>query len=109
MEKIVSDKRDEIARLCKKHKVKRLDVLGPMRVGYTGRDLRDMDFLVDFADSDPYEGGFNSLYWDLWTALDDLFDGELDNVFLTMAHTPQKPGVARYIEKVREQVYAGGD
>ena len=107
MDKIVLDKRDEIARLCKKYKVKRLDVLGPMRVGYTGRDLRDIGFWVDFIDPDPYGDGLRSLYWDLWEALSDLFEGELDNVFLTTADTPQKPVVERYMEKVREPVYAG--
>ena len=107
MEKIVSDKQDEIARICKKYKVKKLDVIGPVRVGYSGRDLRDLDFLVDFVDSDPYGDGLRSLYWDLWEALSDLFEGELDNVFLTTADTPQKPVVERYMEKVREPVYAG--
>ena len=109
MDKIVSDKRDEIARLCRKYGVKRLDVLGPVKVGYTGRDLRDIDFLVDFAVSDPHTGGFKSLYWDLWTALDNLFESELDHVFLTVANTPQKQSAKRYIEKIREPIYAAGD
>ena len=109
MDKIVKDKRDEISQLCKKYKVKRLDVLGPVRVGWSGKDMRHIDFLVDFADPDPYEGGFRSLYWDLSTALGDLFEGELDHVFLTTADTPQKPGIEQYIEKIRELVYANGN
>ena len=109
MDKIVSDKRDEIAQVCEKYKVKRLDVLGPVRVGWIGKDTKHVDFLVDFADPDPHIGGFKSLYWNLSTALGDLFEGELDHVFLTTANTPQKPGVEMYIKKVRESVYANGD
>ena len=71
--------------------------------------MRDIDFLVDFADPEPYRGGFRSLYWDLSTALGDLFEGELDHVFLTTADTPQIPSAERYIERARELVYANGD
>ncbi len=108
MDKIVLDKRDDIVRLCKQFGVKRLDVLGPVRVGYSGRDMRDIDFLVDFEDPDPYKGGFRSLYWDLTMALADLFEGELDHVFVTTADTPQKSYVERHIERVREPIYANG-
>ena len=37
MDKIVLDKREEIARLCKKYKVERLDVIGSVRIGYSGK------------------------------------------------------------------------
>ena len=109
MEKIVSDKRDEIARLCKKYGVKRLDVLGPMKIGYTGRDLRDMDFLVSFHDPDAHKkDGFKSPYFGLMVALEDIFEGELDHVFLGLECTPRDPDYKRRIEEVRELVYADG-
>ena len=106
MEKIVKDKQEEIARLCKKYKVKRLDVLGPMRVGYTGRDLRDMDFLVSFHDPDAHKkDGFKSPYFRLMGALGDLFAGELDHVFLGLESTPRDPDYKRWIDEIREMVY----
>ncbi len=109
MDKIVSDKRDEIARLCKKYKVNRLDVLGPVRVGYTGRDLRDIDFLVSFHDPDAHgKGGFGSPYFRLMVSLEDLFEGELDHVFLGLECTPTDPSYKRRIEEIRELVYADG-
>ena len=109
MDKIVKDKRDEIARLCKKYGVKRLDVLGPMKVGYTGRDLRDMDFLVSFHDPDAHrKGGFGSPYFGLTEALGDLFEGELDHVFLGLESTPRDADYKRRIEEIRELVYADG-
>ena len=109
MEKIVKDKRDEIARLCEKYGVKRLDVLGPMRVGYTGRDLRDMDFLVSFHDPDAHgKDGFKSPYFGLMGALGDLFEDELDHVFLGLESTPRDPDYKRWIEEIREMVYVDG-
>ncbi len=107
MEKIVKDKQKEIARLCEKYKVKRLDVLGPMRIGYTGRDLRDMDFLVSFHDPDAHKkDGFKSPYFGLMGALGDLFEDELDHVFLGLESTPRDPDYKRRIEEIRELVYA---
>ncbi len=109
MDKIVLDKRDEIARLCKKYKVKRLDVIGSVRVGYTGRDLRDIDFMVSFHDPDAHrKGGFGSPYFGLMEALGDLFEGELDHVFLGLESTPRDPSYKRLIEEIRELVYADG-
>ena len=109
MEKIVKDKQEEIARLCKKYKVKRLDVLGPMKIGYTGRDLRDMDFLVSFHDPDAHrKGGFSSPYFGLTEALGDLFEGELDHVFLGLESTPRDPSYKKRIEEIRELIYADG-
>ena len=109
MDKIVKDKQEEIARLCKKYGVKRLDVLGPMKVGYTGRDLRDMDFLVSFHDPDAHKrDGFKSPYFGLMGSLGDLFGGELDHVFLGLECTPTSPSYKRWIEEVRELVYADG-
>ena len=109
MDKIVLDKRDEIAQLCKKYGVKRLDVLGPMRIGYTGRDLRDMDFLVSFHDPDAHKkDGFKSPYFGLMEALGDLFAGELDHVFLGLESTPRDSSYKKRIEEIRELVYADG-
>ena len=109
MDKIVLDKRDEIARLCKKYKVKRLDVIGSVRVGYTGRDLRDIDFMVSFHDPDAHKkGGFGSPYFGLMVSLEDLFEGELDHVFLGLESTPRDPDYKRRIEEIRELVYADG-
>ena len=109
MDEIVKDKREEIARICKRFGVKRLDVLGSMKVGYTGRNLRDMDFLVSFHDPDAHrKGGFGSLYFGFMEELGDIFESELDHVFVGLECTPTSPSYNRWIEESRELVYADG-
>ena len=106
MEKIVSDKRDEIARLCKKYGVKRLDVIGGVTVGLSGRGSRDLDFLASFHDPDaPIRGGWNSAQFKLAVDLEDLFEGELDRVVVGIEGEYKHPSVKPWIEKIREAVY----
>ena len=100
------DKREEIARLCKKYKVKRLDVLGAVSIGRTGRGTREIDFLVSFNDPDAYRGGWNSPQFLLMEALEDLFEGELDHVVVGLEGVYKHPSVKPQIEKLRELVYA---
>ena len=107
MEKIVSDKRGEIARLCKKYGVKRLDVIGGVTVGLSGRGSRDLDFLASFHDPDaPTRGGWNSPQFKLAVDLEDLFEGELDRVVVGIEGEYKHPSVKPWIEKIREVVYA---
>ncbi|MYA61356.1 MAG: hypothetical protein F4X94_02105 [Dehalococcoidia bacterium] len=107
MDKIVLDKRDKIARLCKKYGVKRLDVVGDVTVGLSGRGSRDLDFLASFHDPDaPNRGGWNAPQFKLAVDLEDLFEGELDRVVVGIEGEYKHPSVKPWIEKIREVVYA---
>ncbi len=107
MDKIVSDKRDDIARLCKKYGVKRLDIIGGVSVGLSGRGSRNLDFLASFHDPDaPTREGWNSPQFKLAVDMEDLFQGELDRVVVGIEGEYKHPSVKPWIEKNREVVYA---
>ncbi len=101
MDKIVSDKRDEIARLCKKYKVKRLDVLDPEISAEFGPGGNPLDFIAIFQESDSRKR--TDAYLNLMVELADMF-GRSRYVFLGIEKTPYDSYFDQ--EETRDIVYA---
>ena len=50
---LIADHNHELAELCRRHHVKRLEVFGSAAVGDFNPQTSDIDFLVDFGDATP--------------------------------------------------------
>ncbi len=90
-------RRPEIFAICKRFKVKRLDVFGDSVSG--GKDI---GFLVDFLEYGPWHNV--EAYYGLQRALECIFDEEQDIDYLDVAAL-KDPYVKRMIEKTRTPFY----
>ena len=103
MHESIENNRDEIAGLCRRHHVTRLDVFGSAAKG-GGFDpaSSDVDFLVTFDRAAP--GAMTlAAYLDFKTALEDLLDRPID---LVEASAVENPYMRDSIDRTREPVYA---
>lgn len=89
----------ELAELCRRHGVRRLELFGSA----TGeRDaVGDIDFLVEFEELDP--GAYADAYFGLLEALERLFGRPVD---LVMTSAVSNPYFLREIARERTVVYA---
>ncbi len=78
---LVADRSDEIAELCRRHQVQRLDLFGSAATGDFDPESSDLDFLVTFLPeaNATYVGAYHRLYTDLR----NLFDRPVDLVIET--------------------------
>lgn len=53
MNSLIADRQTEIARLCEKHRVARLELFGSAARDTSAGDANDLDFLVQFAPMPP--------------------------------------------------------
>ena len=51
---LITNHTDELAEICRRHHVKRLEVFGSAAVGDFNAEKSDIDFLVEFDDSDEF-------------------------------------------------------
>ncbi len=93
--------RDEIAALCRRFGVARLDVFGSAVTG-TARDGSDLDFVASFADTSP--GTYADRYLDLAEALEALFGRRVD---LLTERDIRNPYFRREVDATRQVVYDG--
>ncbi|MFN0072968.1 MAG: nucleotidyltransferase family protein [Chloroflexota bacterium] len=101
MHPVISDQLAAIADLCRKYRVKRMDVFGSAARG-AGFDLErsDVDFILDV---DPGSGPFTiTSYLALQSELEALLGRDVD---LTLEGTVRNPYVKRTIEWYRENVF----
>ena len=101
MKPIIELKKAELAVLCRRFHVRRLDLFGSA----TGEDFdpsrSDVDLLVEFAPG----GTLRALdqYFNLKEALEALLDREVD---LVVASAVKNPYIWKSIEESRETLYA---
>ena len=83
---LIADKSEEIADLCRKHQVQRLDLFGSAANGAFDPESSDLDFLVTFLPeaNATYVGAYHRLYTDLC----GLFDRPVDLVIETDFRNP---------------------
>ena len=100
MHPLIEQKRSEIARLCRQHQVRRLEVFGSAaRVTDFDPDRSDADFLVEFEPgSHPGLGTF----FGLKDELESLLGRKVD---LVAAGAVRNPYVLASIDRAREIVY----
>lgn len=70
--------RDDLAELCRKYGVKRLELFGSVARGDFTAQHSDVDFVVDFAEEHPL-GAFEQ-YFGFKEALEQLFERPVDLV-----------------------------
>ena len=93
--------RDELARLCRRFGVRRLEVFGSAVSGDFQDDESDLDFLVEF---EPEAGaGHADRYFGLLEALEVLFARRVD---LVVASAITNPYFLQSIERTRAVLYA---
>lgn len=99
---LIATRRDDIAALCRRFHVRRLDVFGSAARGYDFDPTRsDIDFIVEYqADSD---GPSLQEFLSLRKGLSDLLGHAVD---LTGAAAVRNPYVRADIERSRVPVYA---
>ena len=97
---LVAERSEEIAELCRRHQVQRLDLFGSAASGDFDPESSDLDFLVTFLPeaNATYVGVYHRLYTDLG----ELFDRPVDLVIETDFSNPY---FRKAIEQSRTSIY----
>jgi uncharacterized protein len=101
MQPFIAARRAELAEICQRHHVHRLDVFGSAARGDFDENRSDVDFVVEFES----DGSANPLdtYFGLKEALEALLGRRVD---LVMSGAVENPYIKASIERSREPVYA---
>lgn len=89
----------ELAALCRRFRVRRLDLFGSAATGQAREDS-DLDFLVEF---EPMAEGYADAYFGLLEALQALFRKPVD---LVVASAIRNPYFRQSVENTRALLYA---
>ena len=97
---LVAERSDEIAELCRRHQVQRLDLFGSAATDDFDPERSDLDFLVTFLPeaNASYVGVYHRLYMDLRS----LFDRPVD---LVIESNFRNPYFREALEESRTAVY----
>ena len=98
---LVESKRAELARLCERYHVRRLELFGSASAEGFDATRSDLDFLVEFHDVP--EGEHANCYFGLLEALETLFERPLD---LVEVKAIDNPYFLAAIERTRKVLYA---
>lgn len=98
---IIDSNRRELDSLCRKHRVRRLEVFGSATDGTFRLESSDLDFLVEYERLTPAE--HYEAYFGLWEDLGALFGRKID---LIEPHTMRNPYFMREVNATRQVVYA---
>ena len=102
MAPVVAEHAAELERLCRLHRVQRLDLFGSAATGAYRPDESDLDFLVEFQPIDSHRVYANA-YFGLLEGLQDLFGRPID---LVVESTIDNPYFRESVEESRTLVYA---
>lgn len=98
---LIGHRRTEVEELCRRYRVRTLEVFGSAADGTWNPQHSDLDFLVDFL---PLEKGeLAPDYFGLLHALEDLFDRKID---LVMPRAIRNPYFLRGVNQSRRVIYA---
>ena len=97
---LIADHSEELAEICRRHHVKRLEVFGSAAVGDFNPQTSDIDFLVDYH---PFHGpGKADAYFGLLEDLQQLFDRRID---LVVDHAIENPYFRKSVDTSKVSVY----
>ena len=101
MQEIIETRKDEVAELCRRYEVRRLDLFGSATREDFDPSRSDMDFLVEFEPG----GTLKALdqYFGLKEGLEALLERPVD---LVVASAVKNPYIRKSIEETRENLYA---
>ena len=97
----IEDRRAAIEELCRRFRVRRLELFGSAVGGNFDRQSSDLDFIVEF--DNLREGEYADTYFGLAEALRDLFRRDVDLVVLAAVKNPY---FRESIERSRTLLYA---
>jgi predicted nucleotidyltransferase len=91
----------ELAALCRRYRVRRLELFGSAAVGEDRPGESDVDFLVEFETLPP--GSYADTYFGLMEALERLLGRPVD---LVVASTVRNPYFRASVERTKTLLYA---
>jgi predicted nucleotidyltransferase len=97
---LVEQKKDDLAALCRRFKVERLELFGSAATGSFDSATSDLDFIVRF--SRPIPGSYLDLYLDFAEALEQLFKRPVD---LLTENSIRNPYFRRSVDATRLSDY----
>ena len=101
MHPLIDGKRGEVADLCKRFRVRRLDLFGSAARGDFDPASSDLDFLVEFEPISP--AAYADAYFSLKESLEALFNRQVD---LITASSVVNPYFRAGLSASRESIYA---
>lgn len=99
----VAEKREEIVELCRRFRIRQLDLFGSAATGSFDPARSDIDFVVDLGD---YDENVGVRYMDLAVALEDLLGFPID---LVTERSIRDPFFRAAINSQRETLYEARD
>lgn len=100
---LVADHKEEIAALCKKHGIVRLEIFGSAATGKFDPETSDLDFIADLG---AYDQGVTKRFINFANDLEQLFGRSVD---LLTVQPIKNPYLKRSIDRSRELVYERTD
>ena len=97
----VESKHPQIEALCRKHRVKRLELFGSAAAGRFDPNRSDLDFVVSFESIPPEE--LADSYFGLLASLEDLFQVPIELV--TESSVSKNPYFREAVERSKTVVY----
>ena len=101
MTAVVQDNREAVEQLCRRFRVRRLELFGSAVGGKSDAKTSDLDFLVDFEELEPEK--YADTYFGLLEGLQGLFKRNVD---LVMISAVKNPYFLESIERSRTLLYA---
>jgi predicted nucleotidyltransferase len=98
---LIETHREQLVDMCRRYRVRRLELFGSAATGSFDPAHSDMDFLVEFQPMSPTDHG--SSYFSLWEGLEALFGVPVDLVELPAVENPY---FLRGIARSRTVLYA---
>lgn len=101
MTSLIDSHRDELTGLCRRFRVRRLELFGSAARGEFNPEKSDLDFLVEFENLPA--AAYADAYFDLLESLTDLFQRPVD---LVVSSAVRNPYFRASMEKSRRLLYA---
>lgn len=97
---VISERTADLAQLCRRFRVRRLDLFGSAATDRGLTEASDLDFLVEFEPLPP--GVYANTYFGLLEALQELFDRPVD---LVVESAIKNPYFLEAVEATRTPLY----
>lgn len=100
---LIDERRNELASICRRHGVRRLEVFGSAADGTFDSERSDIDFLVEYGDIQPEDRW--EAYFGLWEDLARLLARKID---LVEPGAMRNPYFIRRVNESRVVIYDAG-
>jgi predicted nucleotidyltransferase len=100
---LVSDKREEIAALCRQYTIRKLELFGSATGPDFNPETSDLDFIVDLGE---YERGVGKRFLRFCNALEALMGRSVDVITIRQIHNPY---FRASVNATREVIYDASD